>query len=268
MKYRGNQYEADLKALIKLELKDKKQYQKSFADIMKKYGVSQRTLYRDIVKTRKGKVPGLRKVRKDAGHEKRPATVRDKKMLAELIKSTGNKEKAKEIYEKKTGKKITLHKMTKINKTLPKSADEEESCFGSKALQFIQKLFETDIMAPETGVFVKFNSKRVFMTKSEINDVAMICANAFNRLGKEQIALDRIAMQKNELYYSVQEMHRLAKERNSIKDIEACTRMYTRLDSNKSINLPNDFELYFNAMKKIKPDITEGEAIDLILEQC
>ena len=96
MKYRGNQYEADLKSLIKLELKDKKQYQKSFADIMKKYGVSQRTLYRDIVKTRKGKVPGLRKVRKDAGHEKRPATVRDKKMFAELIKSTGNKEKAKE----------------------------------------------------------------------------------------------------------------------------------------------------------------------------
>lgn len=269
MKYRGKEYEQDVKQLIKLKLKDEVCYKKFFEVMTERYDVSQRTLYRDVKTARKGKVPGLRKVRKDAGKEKRPATAKEKKMVAELIKSTGKKESAKREYKKKTGKKITQHKMRKINKTLPKSVDEDETNFGSKALRFIKKVFELDLMAPETGLYAKFNSKRVFVSKQEINDIAMVLATAYNRLATgKKMPVDRLDMLKSDLYYSVQEMHRLAIERNSVKDIEACTRMFTRLDSNKSITLPNDFEKYFSAMKDIKPDITRDEAIDLILKQC
>lgn len=270
MKYRGAQYEKDITLLLKLKAHSKKAYSEHLARVIDQHGVSHATLYRDLEKAAKGKVPGLRKKRSDLGTEKNPATKKEKKIFTELVKSGKKQNKAAKITGEITGKKISAHKLAKMKKDPPEELllDEPETNFGSEAKRFISKIFDLDLISPDSVLKFKFKKAVVSVTKQEVADIGLILASAYNRSvkGDKQLSVDRFSMLKNELYHSVQEMHRLAKEKGNFKELEACTRMYVRLDSSRAIELPNDFDIYFKCMQRKDPKMTKEEAIDLVLE--
>lgn len=270
MKYRGAQYEKDIGILLKLKAHSKKAYSEHLERVITQHSVSYATLYRDLEKASLGKVPGLRKTRSDLGSEKNPATKKEKKIFTELIKSGKKQNKAAEITGELTGKKISSHKLAKLKKDPPEELLQEdpETNFGSEAKKFISKIFQMNLMSPDSVMKFKFKSATLSVTKQEVADIGLILASAYNRSvkGDKQLSVDRFSMLKNELYHSVQEMHRLAKEKGNFKELEACTRMYVRLDSSRAIELPNDFDIYFKCMQRKDPKMTKEEAIDLVLE--
>lgn len=252
-------FEQDIKKIKKLtDLEKKKDMIKQIA---KSYKISQATVYRHLKKP----VPSLRQVRSDAGKDKSPVTKKEIAVVAEIVKSGKPRKEAKKFIKNLSG-----HKLSKINKKIKDAEQEEdpETNFGSEAKRFITKLFELDLISSDSVMKFKFKGATIFVTKQEVADIGLILASAYNRSVNDdkQVAVDRFSMLKNELYHSVQEMHRLAKEKGSFKDLEACTRMYVRLDSSRAIELPNDFDIYFKCLQRKDPKITKEEAIDLVLE--
>ncbi|HRE42264.1 MAG TPA: hypothetical protein PLG90_13130 [Ignavibacteria bacterium] len=275
MSFRGTEYADKIKELAKLKAIDRPAYKNLLKSIRDEYKISDSTIYRDMKDLSQSITPGTRKKRKDAGEQKSIPTPEEIKLVSEVKISQGTFKAGKEIAEKKLGKKISNRKLNKIKTEIDNNdIVPEETNFGSKGKELLEKIFEFDLMAPESVFKFEFkdlsNKKHsVAITKEEIADVILILANAYNRKvdPEDMLSADRISLFRNKLFYSAQEMLTLATERGDIDGIEQCSRMLTRLESKNKIELPNDFHVYYKAMKKLKGDLTEEEAIDLLTEQ-
>lgn len=231
------------------------------------HGISDKTIYRHMKK----KVPGVRKVRKDSGKDKTPVTKKERSMVSELIRSGKTRDQAKEILNEVNDKKISVRKMSKINKKikediLPDNDATLETNFGSAALEFIRKLFELDLIAPDSGLKFKYNNVQFLINKKQLEDIASICATAYNdHVTDDGLKLkgDHIDQLQQQLYYDIQELRRLVKASGNIKDVEALTRMFDRLKS-KNVDMTPDFYVLEKCLKEIKPAITREQVIALV----
>jgi len=275
MSFKGQEYAEKIKQLSELRAVDKTAYKKLRKEIATEYKVSDSTIYRDLKDLSKSITPGARKKRKDSGKQKSMPIAEEVNIISEVKISQGSFKKGKEIAEQKLGKKISNRKLNKIKDII----DQEDivpdvTNFGTKGKELLESIFEIDLIASEATMKIKFkdlNNKEysATITKEDIEDIIMILANAYNRNVEpdKMLSADRITLFRNKLFYSAQEMLELATERGDIDGIEQCSRMLTRLDAKEKIELPNDFYVYFKAMKKLKGNLTEEEAIDLLTEQ-
>jgi len=263
MKYRGNQYELDIKKLKSLKVRDKAAYKAFMITVCDQHGVSEKTVYRDMCK----RVPGLRKTRKDQGKDKTPVKKKELVLADELLSSGHNINKTKEVIMAKTGKKISGRKMSKIVEVVKDSApsDNTESNFGFEIKAFLEKIFEFDLIAPDKGIKLKYRTFSFSVKKDDIKDIIMIISNAYNReqfATKHKLALDRDELREHMILQLIEEQIRLANASGDLKAVEALTRMHDRMKQNVDIN--SDFKTLQKIARELKPDITTAELVSLI----
>lgn len=268
MKYKGKAYEEKINRLKELRHTDRTAYYVLMFKIEKQYGISVKTIYRDMTK----KIPGLRKKRTDAGSVKNPITQHEIEIAEEIMKSGKTIKKAKQVIENKTGKKTSTRKMQKIRNEAAKLArcsnghkGTRDSIFGNEARKFFEKLFELELIAPAKGIEMKYNDVSFIVNKEDLRDVTMILANAYNRsvlVDDKKMKLDRNQMRKIMLHHLIEDQMRIAAESADSKLVESLTRMIDRLEVEQKIDA--NFTVLETICKTLKPDITRSEIIELI----
>ena len=234
-------------------------------DVAKAHGVSDKTVYRHLNK----RVPGVRKVRKDSGKDKTPVTKKEASIVSEVVKAGNTRKEAKEVLMKKLDKKISNRKLSKITskiKTEPVTEETTPSNFGSAALQIIRKLLELDLVAPDSGLKYEYNEVKFFITKKQLEDIALILATAYNNSvtgDSKKLKGDHIAQLKAQMFYDLCEMRRVAKDSRNNKEYEGVVRMLDKLEE-KNVEMTPDFYVLEKCMKELKPEITREQVIALI----
>lgn len=255
---RGEKYREDIKILKSLRLKDREAYNSVMKKICEDYNISSKTIYRDMKK----KYPGIRKIRSDRGTEKAKPTIKEVRIINEVIKSGKRLNEAKEITEKLTGKKISYKKLVKARKKSPKI---KISQFGKDFKNFIEKYFETENIGIDKGINVRIKEKAIFLDKGDIEDITMILINAFNRSAfadEHKLKLDRTELRRAMLLHLIEQQIEFAKENSDYKMVEAITRMQERFESDRELS--SDFAVFEKCIREFKPDISKTELINLI----
>lgn len=262
----NNEINQSIKELMKLRaLPSKEQYLEKKENIIKKYGVSARTVEMWL----RQRTPGLRKVRSDAGHNRVKITQKEKRIVSELMKSGKRIKDIKKITENKTTKKMSNRKLNKIRRNeASKITDEtekktEESNFGDKAKELFEELFELDLIAPDAGVKIKVKGTNFIVRKEYLEDICMILANAYNNAVELKYKVDRNEMLRMKIMNLIEQQVRLAM--NGLvdtKSIEAITRMFDRL--NENVEMDVNIRTVEKVCKELKKDITLSEIISLL----
>lgn len=262
MKY-SYKFEQDVLKIKRIT--DPRKRRQAILKVAAAHGTTDKSIYRHMKK----KVPGLRKVRKDSGKDKTPVTKKEASMVTELVRAGKTRGEASKILSSKTKRPISIRKMTKISHAIKKAEEPIEpvpSNFGSAALGLIRKLFELDLMAPDSGLKYEYNDVKFFIAKKQLEDIASICATSYNNYvtgDAKRLKGDYIDQLKLQLFYDIQELRRIAKATGNIKDVEALTRMYDRLKT-KNVELTPDFYLLEKCMKDLKPEITREQVIAIV----
>lgn len=268
MKYRGKKYEDAIRKLKELradyKIKRVKDCKIKYADLMKKicdeFSISDKTIYRDMVKP----VPGLRKNRNDRG--KYHTKITEEEILkAEEIIMAG---KSKRTVKKKLG--VSNRKMKRINEKLEEQsakgkAQSEETQFGFEAKEFFNKLFEIDLIAPGKGIKLVYNDVNFIVSKEDLNDIILILSNSYNRAcfsDDKKWKVSRDELRNMMMHQLVEDQMKLAQESRDYKMIEAITRMRERM--NEDATLPDDFDTILKVCKELKPDFSKEELIGVI----
>lgn len=262
MKY-TKKFEQDIERLRVLKVKNRKGYAEEFKRIEKEYGISRATVCRHLNK----KIPGLRKTRADIGKEKKPLTQEQETIVTEAMLSGKKKKEALKIAEEKTGRKITSVKAAQINQ----DREIEETHFGSEAKQFIRKIVEGDLIAPEAGMWFKSKSGVSFKVRKEyIDDIILVLSTAYNEsLGDDTVGrmqIDREQVMRTQIYHLVQEAIRIAKERFDMKLVAQLTRMYKELKETVSIEGDLNYPVFVKCIKELRPEATRAEVNALIVK--
>ena len=258
-------FEQDLSKIKKILDPAKKR--EAIIKVAAAHKVSDKTIYRQLKK----KVPGIRKVRKDSGKDKTPVTKKEREIVSELIRSGKTRDQAKKILSEKKDTKISARKMTKISKKVKQEIIPDidislESNFGSAALEFIRKLFELDLIAPDAGLKLKYNGVQFMINKKQLEDIASIVASAYNNFitgDFQKLKGDDIDVLRQQLFYDLQELRRIAKASNSIKDFRILTSMLYQLNT-KNADMTSDFFVLERCLQEIKPEITREQVIALV----
>ncbi len=261
MKNRGELYREKITELKKLRHKDSDEYFNLMKDVEKQYGISKKTIYRDMNK----KVPGLRKRRNDLGTIKSRIT-KNEILIAEEIMSSGKQiKKAKEIIEKKTSKKISQRKMGRIKEAAMNKEENNFSVFGGEAKKFFENIFEYDLISPEKGIPLKYNGVSFIVKKDDLRDIIMILSNAYNRgcfEDKNKLKLDRSSLRNVMMQHLIEDLMKVASDASDFKLVESLTRMIDRM--NVDSQLPADFETVLKVCKELKADISKDDVINII----
>lgn len=231
--------------------------------IKEKHNVTDPTISRDLAKLRKGKTPGIRKERKDAGIEKKPVSKKKIKEVKELIQSGGSIQEAKRILKELHGDDITNHEMNKIIAGL-EDVEDDETSFGSEGKKLIEKIFQHSLMGDENVLTVKLNGKKIQLNKEDIADVMMPLATAYNRhvSGESSLDVDRIAWFKIKLYHFSEELLNIAMSKNSIKDAGTLSLINKRLEVDSPMTA--DYIVLKKCIRSIDPTITEQQIIAMV----
>lgn len=262
MKFKGEDYRKSVQALNEIRVYDKELYKKKIEETANHFKVSVKTIYRDTKKERDGKIAGLRKTREDSGKFKTKISQTEKQMVTELMKAGKTKQDAVKIASEKTGGKISRRKSDRIR---PEASLGGNSLFGSKAKEFIEKLFEFNLIAPDSGIPLNYKGTKFLVSKEALGDIIMILSNAFNQSAGEtnKLQLDRKALMKSQIFNLLLYQISLAKISGNIKDIESITRMYQRMEIDYG-NISPDLKAVIKVCRVLKPDITEDEVFSLI----
>lgn len=254
---RGKKYIEDIQYLKKLKVLNKVAYQDFLKKVCNTHTVSNKTVYRDMKK----KIPGARKIRKDRGKDKTPVTKKEKLIITELLNTGMTKKEAKEVTEKTLHKKISTRKLTKIQP----NSEIEESNFGKDIKKFLEKYFNFDVIAPETGIKIKLKDKNFIINKEDVSDVILILTNAFNRTASdnEKLKFDKLQLFETKQFHLIEEYQRIAEQRIDIKMLEATNRMFLSLKRTNKIQSA-DFDVVMKICQHLKPDITTNDIITLI----
>ncbi|MDI6804630.1 MAG: hypothetical protein QME58_12435 [Bacteroidota bacterium] len=264
MKFKGRTYAKRINELKSLRHIDRPEYYKLMAEIEKCFGISVKTIYRDMNKP----VPGLRKVRSDRGALKNPITKNELAIAEEIMKSGKTIKKTRKVIEAKTNKKVSTRKMQKIRTEAAKQKGSRNSLFGNEARKFFEKLFEYELIAPGRGVEMKYEDVSFIVNKEDLRDVIMILTNAYNRavlVDDKKLQLDRNQMRKVMLHHLIEDQMRIAAESADGKLVESLTRMIDRLEVEQKIDV--NFEVLENICKSFKPEITRSDVVELVKKQ-
>lgn len=247
-----------IKQLKKLQIKDKEEFLKLRDKIMKDYDISQATLYRHLGK----RVPGLRKTRTDAGKEKKPVPAKAKKMITELMHAGMTKQDALEMTKEKLGVSVSSVKAVEIGK----DGEPDKTSFGSEAREFIRKILELDLIAPDAGLYFKHKGIAFKVRKEYIEDIALVLATAYNESlnGDDTLIIDREQMATAQLFHLFQEGIRIASMDFDMQRLGQLTKMHKDLKERTQTDVNTDFTVFEKCMKELRANITKSEIISLI----
>jgi hypothetical protein len=252
-------YFADLEILKKLNVKYKKAGKDFQEKMTNEHGISRATIYRDISK-RNARV---RKVRNDRGKEKRKVTIEEKEIISQAVSAGKTKKEAATIAAEVTGrKKIGVNKLVSVK---PDPDSVPENLFGGAVKQLIEKIFKLDLMAEHQSVRVKVGNLQISLSKDDVEDIAMVLANAYNRnefATEKKLKFDRTMLRKAMLSNLIEEQVNIAKDAGDYKMLEAITRMQERMDTDKEMS--GDFAVFDKCMRELNPELTKEEIINLI----
>lgn len=266
MKYRGAAYERAIEELKALRALMKLRGQKSDArnlyldkmkGIAKEFSISEKTVYRDMLK----KIPGLRKTRNDAGKIRSNISHGTKEKAEELMQAGQTKEAVKKRL------KLSQKKMERISKMEHGKGKTKTgaSKFGNEAKELFEKLFDFNLIAPGRGIAMKHNGVSFIVTREDLKDIILILANAYNRFcfaENKKLKLDRTQLRNAIMEHLIEDQMRFARESADYKLVEALTRMIDRLKEDTV--LPDDFEAIMKVCQQLKPDISREDLIGLI----
>lgn len=263
MKFKGEPYRKDIQELIRLKAFDEKKYLKLRDQTSTKYGVSVKTIYRDMSKEKKGGHAGLRKTRSDAGKFKTEVTQKEKVMVTELMKAGKTKKEAVNIASQKTGQHISTRKADRIKPD--KTSNKKFTMFAPEAKKFIEGFFEFDLIAPDAGIPFKYKGLKFTLVKEDLSDIIMVIINAFNRVADQsgKLQLDRMKLLKSQIFNQLAYQTSVQKVSSNLKDLETITRMYARMEIDYG-NLSPDLKVVTQICRTLKPDITEDEIFSMI----
>ena len=260
MNKKGLKYEQEIKKLKGLRAKAntgakewKNKYKLAMREICSCYGVSEKTIYRDMRKRR----PGFRKHRSDI----KEITNLEKKIILEVMKSGKTQGEARKIAGKRTGKRISsgLVRRIKIN-----GNEDDKSVFGKSFIKFIHKYFELDLIA-SSSLDIKLGNYKFEICKEDIEDIVLILKNAYNRFifgEKNKIPLDKDQINERKLMHLFEQQIQIASETGNIKDIEMLTKIYERMKPD--INVDVNIKILEQVCKELKPEITLTDIISLL----
>jgi hypothetical protein len=267
MQYRGKKYEEAILKLKEMNANYKMRRLKEFKDqyhsFMKKicdeFSISEKTVYRDMIKP----VPGLRKNRNDRGKFRTKITEEEILKAEEIIMAGKSKKTVKEKLE------VSNRKMKRINEKLEDTKNDkretEETRFGFEAKEFFNKLFEIELIAPGKGIKLVYNDVNFIVSKDDLNDIILILSNAYNRAcfsDNKKLKVSRDELRNMMMQQLVEDQMKLAQSSRDYKMIEAITRMRERMNENAT--LPDDFETILKVCKELKPDLSKEDLIGLI----
>ena len=249
---------------------DKTEYLREKKRIAGMYKVTERSVENWMT----AKVPGKRKSRSDAGKDRVKVKTKEKKVVSELLSSGTPVATVKKIAEEKTGGKISNRKMMKIRKKVEKEEEvkemeeaekeeAEESNFGDAAKEIFRTLFELDLIAPDRGVSMKVDGKKIVIPKCDVEDICLILANSYNRQGQAKYSVDRDALMQKKIKHLIEQQIRLAGDgRVDTKTVVQITQMYDRML--EKVEMDTNIKVVENICKELKPDISFTEVISLI----
>ena len=255
---KNKKYAERLQELKILRVKDKRKFKIEMQKAIAEIGISRATLYRDL-----GKKNLMRKSRSDAGKDRTPVTLAEKKMMSELMLAGHTKQEAAKIIEERLGEKISTRKSVKIKTDV----EVDKSSFSSEAKKFIDKILELDLMAPEAGLYFKYKGIAFKVDKNYLEDVALILATAYNdTMGQPVLNVDREQMIRTQLFHLMQEAMRIANDNYDLKIYRELTRMYKDLKQSRAGEVGTDFHVVEKAMKILRPDLTREEIISILIK--
>jgi len=255
------QYKSEIQKLKELQVRSKlnrnntAEYKKYMEAIKKKYSISAKTIYRDMRK----KNPMVRKIRSDRGIIKSKPSIKESKMIKELIKAGKKQKELKEIIGNKKGKKISYNKIKRIKENVKNT----ESNFGKKFADFIVKYFDLDKVAE--NIRIKMKEYEFTIYKEDMEDIQLILKNAYNRLHKnngKNFIVSREEKRRMMLEHLIENQITLAKDSGDYKMIESITRMQERIK--EDFVYESDFAVFEKCCRELKPEITREEIIALI----
>jgi hypothetical protein len=251
---RGQKYVEDIKKLVSLKVKDPKAYESFKKTIMKEYGISQRTVYRDM----KDKVPGLRKVRKDSGKFKSKIPLKTKLIISEVLMSGNTKKDAIKIAEKLTGQKVSKRAAART-----KPVDVEKTNFDKDIKPFLEKICGYDLMGPKAGIKLKLRDLPFTVNKEDLSDIILILTNAFNRSNDSSgLPLDKNELFRKKIFQLLEYNMKLAEASSDLKSLESITRMYNSIQEEHELG--SDFEIVYRICAALRPNISRQEVISMI----
>lgn len=231
---------------------------KAIKEIAAVYKISMATIYRHLKKS----IPSLRKVRADAGKEKKPVTKSELAVVSEIIKAGKPRQDAKKLI-----KGLTAHKLGKISKEVKDAKiTEAPKALTSEIKEFLQKFFKLEYISDSSNIVLKIGKRKVAITKEDFNDVVMILCNANNRTADDnnKLKLDRMQFMRSRLMQMLEEKIRIAKQSSSSSDeLEKIMRMHARLER-KTDDLNPNFKVLENICKDLKPDISFDEIFSMV----
>jgi hypothetical protein len=188
-------------------------------------------------------------------------------MLHQAIESGMKKGEAKKLVEKKTGRKISDRKSnTVLKKTKP--AETKDTPFGTEAREFFRRLFEIDLIPPDKGLKMKYQGTSFLITKSDLEDVCRVIANAYNRYceAKDMMKFSRSAYRKQKLWQLYDEaVTKIHDGGVSIGDLKEISLFINRLEIDRNKISPRVQTMY-KIIQHYSPDVTLDEVISLAEE--
>lgn len=254
---RGAQYVNDIERLRKYKAVDKQKYFELFAAIEVKYGISCKTIYRDMKK----KVPGLVKTRTDAGKLKSFMPAKARKIVSEVVRAGKTKMEAVKVAEKVTGKRISGRVAQRT-----KPVDIIESSFGGDVKTFLEEICGYELIAPDAGIKLRHNSFSFIVNKEDLGDIILILTNAYNRqadtAGSDKLPLDKNELFRAKIFQLLEYNIKLAEASADLRSLESITRMYNSIQEDHDLGA--DFEIVYRICSALKPGISRTEIISLI----
>lgn len=252
----------EIKALKRFrKLKDQSQYMGFKKALILKYNVTGRTIEMWLAK----RTPGARKVRTDSGKVRNKITAKEKKVAAELL------EQGTKIKDVKKVVGVSKRKLDRIRDQVNMGAEadyengdiDKETNFGDKAKEMFRKLFQLDLIAPDRGILVEAAGKRIRIQKGDVEDICLILANAYNRLGIVKYKLDKMQFMKMRVIHLVEgQINILNQNGGATKEVESLTRMYDRL--NEPMAAEVNLDLLKTICRILKPNISDTEIYELV----
>ena len=257
----------ELKRLSALRKKDRAKYSRHYSNfverVMKKYGVSQRSIQKWV----KAPTPWVRDGRDDKGKERVVLPRKVEKMMHDAIDAGLKIKDARQVIKKLTGTSVSDRKRVRVLKK-EKLADRPDTVFGSEAKDFFRKLFDLDLIPPDKGIKMKYRNETFIVSKPDLEDTCRILANAYNRQAqqKDKLRLSRSAYRKQKLWQLYDEaVTKIECGGVNIADLKEISLFIQRLEIDRNKINPRVNTMY-KIIQHYNPDVTIDEVISLAEE--
>lgn len=286
----------DINHLKKLHAKkDKTDFKRMKAEIMKRYKLSKATVYRELKKD----TPGLYKT-PNYYTLWRPVTTQEVRMVRELLTKQVTVSDAAKIMERETGQNYNWDRIDKIRKMIDLPAPrlrqacasaregtnhpvpptggppllktggelgtaggEPESCetaFGEDIKNLLMNIYKLDKMAEGSYVTLKAGDKIIPIDYHTIKDIITLIANCYDAEKGDVIELTRIRT-----FHLIAEKVRLAAKGQyaSIHDLSDITNILRRYEKSGASAFSPDYRVMLGVIKELKPDASYLEIFEL-----